>query len=176
MSLKDDLSGRRRPSTPYTIQLTDPSESAAALNQAQRMLRQAEIKDDKAELKKRRTAVTRATAKVQECFRVFEIAALEADVYEDLIEDHPPTPEQIEKAGKGPDERPEWNDKTFYPALLEACVDDDMTTEDWTGFLKRMSRGERRQLQYTLVAINENVRLPESMMLPKGSLGTGISS
>jgi hypothetical protein len=177
MSLKADLSGRKRPSMPYSVQVTDPAEATTALQQAERMVRQAEIKDDKAELKRCRTAVTRAKKTLAACFKVFEIVALEPDEYEDLIDEHPPTPGQIEKAGKNPSEMPEWNDDTFYPALLAACVDDDMTAEDWAAFLKRqMSRGERRQLQYAVLAINENRRMPESMMLPKGWLGTGISN
>lgn len=177
MSLKADLSERKRPSMPYTVQLTDPAEATAAVQQAERMVRQAEIKGDAAEVKKRKAALTRAKKQLQRCFKVFEIVALEPDEYEDLICEHPPTREQIEKAGKDPSEMPEWNADTFYPALLAACVDDDMTAEDWAAFLKRrMSRGERRQLQYALVAVNENVRMPESMMLPKGWLGTGISS
>lgn len=175
MSLKADLAKRKRPSMPYSVQLTDPAEATAALQKAERMVRQAEIKDDKAGLKKCRSAVTRAKQKLADCFKVFEIVALEPDEYEDLIDEHPPTPGQIEKAGKDPSEMPEWNADTFYPALLAACVDDDMTAEDWAEFLKRqMSRGERRQLQYALIAVNENRRMPESMMLPKGWLGTGI--
>lgn len=175
MSLKADLSERKRPSMPYSVQLTDPAEATAAVHRAERMARQAEIKGDAAEVKKRKAALTRARKQLQQCFKVFEIAALEPDEYEDLIAEHPPTREQIEKAGNDPSEMPEWNADTFYPALLAACVDDDMTAEDWAAFLKkRLSRGERRQLEYALVAINENVRLPEAMVLPKGSPGTGI--
>lgn len=175
MSLKEDLSERQLPSVPYSVQKHDPSKAEEALAQAERMLRQAEVKGDKDEIRRRKTAVTRARNQVKACFTIFELRAIEPDDYEDLICEHPPTPEQIAKAGQDPSQRPEWNDATFYPALLARCVDDDMTAEDWAAFLKkRLSRGERRQFEYTLVAINENVRLPEAMVLPKGSLGTGI--
>jgi hypothetical protein len=177
MSLKADLSKRKRPSTPFTVTLADPAEKVEALNEAKRMLRQAEIKEDKAETKQRRAAVTRAGKALEKCFRTFDLVALEPDAYEELIDAHPPTPEEIQEAGKDPAQMPEWNAATFYPALLEACVDEDMTAEDWADFMQhRMSRGERRKLKYALVAVNESVRMPESMMLPKGLQGIGISS
>lgn len=175
VSLKDDLSERQLPSVPYSVQKTDPSKAESTLAQAAKMLRQAEVKGDKDEIRKRNAAVARAENRVKACFTIFELHAIEPDEYEDLICEHPPTPEQIAEAGADPSQRPEWNEATFYPALLARCVDGDMTADDWAEFLaKRLSRGERRQLEYTLVAINENVRLPEAMVLPKGSLGTGV--
>jgi hypothetical protein len=175
MSLKDDLSERKLPSVPYSVQKADPSKAQAAMEQAARMLRQAEFKGDKDEVRRRKAAVAKAKKQVEACFTIFDVRALEPDVWEALIDEHPPTPEQLAAAGNDPAERPEWDDATFYPALLAKCVDDDMDEADWAAFLKkRMSRGERRQFQYMLVALNENVRLPEAMVLPKGSLGTGI--
>lgn len=182
MSLKDELNARELPSAEYAIQRKDPSEAQAELEKAARALRQAEIRGDKtpehkADLKRCKAAVTRAKKKVESCFTVITIRAIETDQYEDLISDHPPTDEQLAEAGKDPADRPEWNEDTFYPALLAACVDGDMTAGDWADFLEhKLSRGERRQLMYALIAVNENERMPESMMLPKGSLGTGAYS
>lgn len=165
---------RDLPSVPFSVQKSDPGKAAVDLQQAQLLLWQAETQGaDKSVLGRRRAAVTRARKKVEACYETHIIKALPAESYEEVIEAHPPTPEQVEAAGKSPDERPEWNGDTFYPALLEACVDGDKTAEDWAVFLKDLTRGELRQLKYALIALNENERLPESMMLPKGSPGIG---
>lgn len=174
MSLKDQLTTRARPSITEHIEIKDPSEAKAKLQQALRVLKHAEAKGDPAEVKRCKAAANRAGKQVEACFAKIILRALKSEAYEALIEEHPPTPEQTAKAGKNPAERPEWNEDTFYPALFAACAEGDMTEDDWAGFLEEnVSRGERRRLYMAALAVNENERMPESMMLPKGSPGTG---
>lgn len=174
MSLKDQLTARARPSVTEHIEIKDPSEARAMLQQALRVFKHAEVKGDPAEVKRCKAAANLAGRRVEACFAKITLRAMPPDDYEDLIDEHPPTPEQIAKAGKNPADWPEWNDKTFYPALFAACAEGDMEGQDWTSFLKtNVSRGERRRLYMVALAVNENERMPESMMLPKGSPGTG---
>jgi hypothetical protein len=51
-----------------------------------------------------------------------------------------------------------------------------MDLEDWTDFLAgNVSKGEKQALFVACLAVNENARLPEAMLLPKGSPGSGSS-
>jgi hypothetical protein len=174
MSLKEQLTSRARPSVTEHIEIKDPREAKAKLQQALRVLKQAEAKGDPVEVKRCKTAVTRAGKQLEKCFAKITLRALKSKPYEALIGEHPPTPEQIAEAGKNPADWPEWNEDTFYPALFAACAEGDMEEEDWSGFLEEnVSRGERRRLYMAALAVNENERMPESTMLPKGSPGTG---
>lgn len=174
MSLRDQLTTRALPSVTEYIEIKDPSEARGNLEKALRVLKHAEVKGDQAEVKRCKAAATRARKQHEKCFAKLTLRAMPPDDYEDLIDEHPPTPEQIAKAGKNPADWPEWNDKTFYPALFAACAEGDMEGQDWTSFLKtNVSRGERRRLYMVALAVNENERMPESTMLPKGSPGTG---
>lgn len=172
MSLKKKLTDRAMPSVVQTIQLADATDAAAALQAATVTHRRAVIKDEPAELKRARAALKRAQKAYDACFAEVVLRAIPPRDYEALICDHPPTEEQM--AGTTPDDAPQWNRETFRPALIAACAEGDMTATDWAEFLAaRASRGEGDALFVAALAVNENQRLPEAAMLPKGSPGIG---
>ncbi len=172
MSLKSQLTTRELPGVTQLVQIKDSRDARVKLEQALRVLKQAEIKG--ADLKRCRAAVTRAQNQLEACFAKVTLRALSPADYEALIEKHPPTAEQVAAAGKNPADRPEYNGDTFYPALFTACAEGDMTEDDWAAFFQEhVSHGERRQLYMAVLAVNENERMPEAMHTPKGLPGTG---
>lgn len=175
MTQKDRLKQRARPSVTQSILIDDPTEATRQAQRAAQVYKQAVRSEDKAEIKRTKAALTRATNKLDACYEHITFRSLPPAVYETLIGEHPPTAEQM-AAAPGPDERPQWNRDTFRPALLEACAENDMTVDDWVDFLKEhSSRGEGDALFVAALAVNENARLPEAAMLPKGSPLTGNS-
>lgn len=172
MSLKKQLRSRELPSITQTIQLTDATEAAAKLQAATLAHQRAVIRDDPEPLKRTKAALKRAQKAYDTCFAQVVLRALPPRDYEALICEHPPTDEQM--AGTTPDSAPQWNRDTFRPALLAACAEGDMTTEDWAAFLDdHSSRGEGDALFVAALAVNENRRLPEAAMLPKESPAIG---
>lgn len=171
-SQRDRLMNRELPFVTQAITLEDPTAAIRALNRAERVLQIAEQSGDAADIKRTKAARNRAQKKVDACYEVLTIRALRPKAYDELIDEHPPTPEQ-HAAAPEPHLAPQWNRDTFRPALLAACVDGDMTEDDWVAWLEEHSaRGEGQRLFVAAIAVNENERLPESVMLPKGSLRT----
>lgn len=171
-SQRDRLMGRELPSVAHAIAVKDPTAAIRSCNRAERVLLHAERSGDAEAIKRTKAALGRAQRKVDACYEVLTVRALLPGAYEALIADHPPTPEQV-AAAPAPHEAPQWNRETFRAALLAACVDNDMTEDDWNTWLtEHASRGEGQRLFVAALAVNENERLPESVMLPKGSLRT----
>lgn len=52
----------------------------------------------------------------------FVVESIGSDEWEELLAAHQPTDEQIEKAAKANDRRPEYNEKTFPLAAIAACL------------------------------------------------------
>lgn len=168
-SQRDRLMNRTLPSVTQAIAIDDPTSALRALSHADRVHQHAVRSGDAAEIKRTKAALTRAQKKHDACFEQLTIRALRPKMYEALIAEHPPTREQTATA-TAPHEAPQWNRDTFRPALLAACVEGDMTAEDWAAWLEEhSSRGEGDKLFVVTLALNEAERLPESVMLPKGS-------
>lgn len=168
-SQRDRMMNRQLPSVVQAIVIDDPTAALRALAHADRVYQHAVRSGDAAQIKRTKAALTRAQNKHDACFEHLTIRALRTPVYEKLIAEHPATPEQI-AAAPAPHEAPQWNRETFRPALLAACVENDMTAEDWAAWMEEhSSRGEGDKLFVVTLALNEAERLPESVMLPKGS-------
>jgi len=168
-SQRDRMMNRSLPSVTQPIAIDDPTAALRALAHAERVHQHAVRSGDEAEIKRTKTALTRAKNKHDACYEYLTIRALRPKAYEKLMAEHPPTPEQS-AAAPAPHEAPQWDRETFRPALLAACVEGDMTAEDWAVWLEEHSaRGEGDKLFVVTLALNEAERLPESVMLPKGS-------
>lgn len=169
LSQRDRLKNRKLPSVTQPIVIEDPTAADRALKYADRVHQHALRGGDADEIKRTKAAVGRAQKKFDACFEHLTIRALRPRDYDDLIEEHPPTEEQL-AAATDPLDTPQWNRETFRPALLAACIEGDMTAEDWAEWLEESSsRGEGQKLFIVTLALNEAERLPESAMLPKGS-------
>lgn len=173
----DRLASRPLPRVDYRLLIADSDELAAAhqtVAAAQARLRQANIRHDPAkperekELRAAKRAVARAAKQLDGCWEKIPLTALPPADFEQLKAAHPPTPEQREAE---PDV--EYNRETFRPALLAACDASGRTAEDWRLRLaNNFSAGERQEIWATALAINEGSRVVESVVLPKGSIGT----
>lgn len=161
-SLRKRLADRPRPHITYPL-LVDVDELQAAqqrLEQARQEWRQLVLRGEDAT--QAQAAVDEAQAAVDGCYAQIVLRALPPEQYEELIAAHPPTEAQ-RAAGEI------WNVDSFRPALLAGCADGDMTAEDWAAFLaERCSQGERQELWVAALAVNEQARVAEPMVLPKG--------
>lgn len=125
MSERARLLGRRLPGAVFALRVDHTAAAdaaAAALESTHHALRLAQARGTALdELTARVTAADAAYAPF--CLRLL-VRAIPADEFEQLELDHPPTPEQAERGLP-------WDVATYVPALLAACVDGDMTEQDW---------------------------------------------
>lgn len=170
MSLKDRLKSRTLPSETYKIAEKDSQLEQAAYAAAKMALRRLESKGTKkstAAYKAAVKAVDETQAALDACFIELTVRALPANVYDDLQSDHPPTAEQEAKA-KEAGEEVAWDEDSFRPALFAACVDGDLTAEDWAEQARNMSKAEVRELWVLCLNLNEFSRNPDLDSVGKG--------
>ena len=124
MSQRERLLGRRIPPTRITIRVdfsAEADEAYAAFESALRDLESAESRG--ADLVAAHTRAEEARAALAPFREVLVISPLAPDKYEELIGEHPATEEQ---QGRGY----AWNPDTFVPALMAACIGQDLPPED----------------------------------------------
>jgi len=145
MGLKDRLSGRKLPSTRYSLRIDDDTAARAELLAARA------AGDD--------TRIALAQEAVDACYEQVAITALPPGLMEALLEEHPPTAGQRER-----NKAVLFNPKTFAPALFAACIDSDVTEEDWTEYLGAtgpMTAGESIELFNTVWELNYRAPDPD---------------
>lgn len=146
MSLKARLSKRELPTAEYPLRISDDSEARGELVAAQYELRMAEAREDAAKIKAAKAKVAKAQKKVDAHYETLKLRALPSEDMEALIAKHP--------AKKDSDDA--WNVETFRPALIAACVEGDMTEQDWAEFLSgRNNLGEVRELFSAVLRVND---------------------
>ncbi len=80
----------------------------------------------------------------------FVFEALGNKAYSDLIDEHPPTDEQITEFG-----RLEWNPETFPPAVIQAsCIEPELTPDDVEHIMEEFSSGDVQALFNTALLVN----------------------
>lgn len=111
---------------------------------------------DQAALRKARARLTKAEAAVRACYEFVTLRALAADDWEALVDSHKPRPDTDDRI---------WNGETFPRAAFLACVESDLTAEEWEHvWTTVLSNAERIELSNAAVRVN--VRTPDSS-LPK---------
>ena len=79
--------------------------------------------------------------------------------YEEMVAAHPPTAEQIAEATEKGQEKPPYNDETFYPALLSmSCAEPVLTVEEATEILDDWTVTEGTELIAACLAVNTGRR------------------
>lgn len=145
MSLKARLSKRELPTAEFPLRISDDSEARGELVAAQYELRLAEGRDDANEAKAAKAKVTKAQKKVDSHYETLILRAIPSVDMERLIELHPPKKDSDDA----------WNVETFRPALLAACVEGDMTEQDWAEFLAGCPLGDKRELFTAALRVND---------------------
>lgn len=99
----------------------------------------------------------------------FMFRSIGARAYDDLINDHPPTAEQIEAARSKGDPRPHWNEDTFAKALIAAsCESPEMTVDQVSELFKSPDWNDAELSQLIGTAMLVNLRAT-NVDLGKGS-------
>lgn len=183
-SQRDRLLARKRPAVPYRLLIDGDAVGAArmALLAAQRDLRQARLQVGKgraAAVRRAEAAVADAEQAVDACYETVVLHALAPRDLEALIAEHPPTAAQWAAVQKARDEAaerdgpapawPDWDDDTFYPALLAACATEaGMSPADWAAFLEaNASNGEVVGIRHAALNVNHRERVADPLVLPK---------
>lgn len=160
MSQRELLLARPRPFDEFPIRIVDDTEARKEVEQARTLLHILQIQGDAADasaVRKARAALKRAEANLKACYTFITLRAMEPDEFEALIGKHKPR--------EGTDDKV-WNVDTFPKACLLACVESDMSEQDWERFWKTgLSNAERAD--FCNAAIRVNARTPDSS-LPKG--------
>jgi hypothetical protein len=148
-SLRDRLLNRERPTATYRLRVADDAEQQREWALAQDGLRVAQLRADAdaaREQAKARRQLDKAQAALEACYEEIRVRALEPVVFEALVEQHPARKDTEDEA---------WNGDTFPRALFLACVEGDLTPEEWSGFLDRAcSHAERSELMFLALAVN----------------------
>lgn len=164
----------------------DAAEQARAeLARVQREARQVQVRANAtaAEKQAAQDRIAAAAAAVDGCYETIVLRALPPRRVEQLEAEHPPTEEQMakaradrERAQQRGEELPEWpqyDEDTFWPALLAESVDGDMTADDWEAFLtEHVSSGELVGLRMAALQVQHAERTADPVVLPKGLMQT----
>lgn len=159
VDLFERLDAKPRPSLPYPVRVEDTTTAQQAVADAQGELLLS-LGSEHEEAARQRLADAGAALKA--CFQVIKITAMDPELFEDLVDDHPPREDTDEK--KWDDEA--WNADTFPRALFYECVPPGRDEAWWAAWLKRTcSDGEQTDLFNAAVAVNVRSVSPT---LPKG--------
>lgn len=158
MTQADRLRGRKRPVSIYHLLVEEDDTAArAAVSSASEALELAQLRaDDGAPqaVKDAQKALDKAQRALDACYEPIPIRALSPKAFEALVAEHP-----------SKDKDQAWAE-TFPRALFLACVEGDLTEQEWNAFLDdQCSQGERLALHQE--ALNVNARWP-SGAIPKG--------
>ena len=110
-----------------------------------------------------RAIVTAAAEAKAESDVTFRFRALRGDVWEQLLSEHQPTKDQVDRGEV-------YNVQTFAPALIAACSLDEITYADVMEWWPNLAQGEQSLLFGACVTINQGARAS----LGKGSSSTGF--
>jgi hypothetical protein len=155
---------RRTPRAPRTAywsrQIADPADAVAALNEAKARVTLASIGQNTPTelLDKFNAELDAAQAGVDKCFEKIRFHALRGEEFEQLMAEHPPTPEDEEKGLA-------HHDATFLPALAAACSDNGWAVDDWVEEIAELSVGEHQELREVVTHVNTR---SWSSQIPKG--------
>lgn len=116
---------------------------------------QSDLATTAAELDKAKKALRKATV-------TFHFEALPGQQYEDLLDAHPPTPDQIATARRKGQAVPSYNEATFAPALVAACCVDPKMDEGEVGVIWKdpaWNVNERMELFFSAIEANRSMRV-----------------
>ncbi|HLS44285.1 MAG TPA: hypothetical protein VK045_02515 [Ornithinicoccus sp.] len=158
MSQRDRLLGRRIPPTPVAIRVDFSPEADAAYAEHESALRDLETAESRgADLAAAKARVEQAAAALAPHQEVLHVAPIPPSQYDELVGEHPPTDEQRAR-------NYQWNPDTFGPALLAACIgqdlppDERMSEKDWIDWAASGASGHAEYVLLVNTALEVNSR------------------
>lgn len=169
MGLREQFAARQRPQEQFALRMDfGPEADAAEREHTRASAALAEATAAGAvDLKSLQRRVDETRAKREANYAFLTVQALPPSEFEDLISAHPATDEQVSKAEQRGERKPIWNHDTFVPALLAACIDSDMTVDDWAELIEKgpVASGEVGALLQAALNVNDHT--------PDASVGKG---
>lgn len=153
MSLRDRLTQRQLPSTRVSLRIDFSPEADAAEDALRNALLELQIAEaGRLGVEEAQAKVDAAQAVVDEGYEHMVVNALPPADMDALIAAHPPTAEQKQR-----DQSVVWNEDTFRPAVLAACVEGDTTETDWRELIEKgaVTLGEVRALVNAAMLAND---------------------
>jgi hypothetical protein len=158
MSQRERLLGRRLPPERVTIRVDFSPEADAAYAAYESALRDLEDAESRSvDLADARARVEEALVALTPFREILVVSPVPPSEYEALIGEHPPT-----EAQQGLNYR--WNPDSFVPALLAACIGQELAPEDrmsekdwldWTTSAAIGAAGEVNTLFATCLRVND---------------------
>lgn len=164
MSLRDRLRQRQLPHTTVSLRVDFSPEADLAEQELRNALLELSVAQANGQdVTEVDTRVVAAQAAVDRCFEQLTVNALPPADMEALVAAHPPTPAQRQQ-----DPSVAWNETTFRPAILAACVQGDLTEDDWAELITKgvFTLGEVKALVNAVMVVND--RSPD-VLVGKGS-------
>lgn len=164
MGLKDRFAARQRPRETFPLRMDFGPESEDAEREFARA--SAELAEARAAGWTDLGALQRRVEAAREARNTFyeflEVVALSPREFDDLVGEHPPSEEQRAKAKTQGRPEPIWNTDTFVPALLAACIESDMSADDWAELTSKgpVASGEVGALFSAALQVNDRTPDP----------------
>lgn len=133
----EELLARKRPATAEVSisldsDLTDALATARAAFEVARTvaLDHPDQRSSQVALEEAEVALDEAEEAAAGCIVTFRFEGLSGPDWDALVDEHPATTAQTDRARKAKEPAPVWNEETFEPALIAAtCIDPEMTYE-----------------------------------------------
>ena len=151
---------------PITIEHFVPAdeEQAAALDAAAKRLGLAEFAGEEKAIEEARAALKAAQDAVRKAGVVVTLVSVGRVRFQAIIDEHPPAKSAVEKAKAAGEPVPSWDPDSFFPALLAATADSDLTEEQWQAEVfesDAWNDNEVQELREKALLVNQATRVGE---------------
>ena len=159
LGLKAALAQKKSRLEWYDLPLEDSTvvaEKAGRVRLLSNMAESLRIQGDDASAERADRELADAKAELAKCFQRLYFRGLPEERYDELLNEHPPTDEQVAEAKKDDEGIPQFNPHTFFPTLLEECYvgNDGLTAAEWAEELKEWARAEKHDITQTVIRAN----------------------
>jgi len=153
-TLKDAVRRKKAIQTEHFVPATD--EDVERLKNAEQKLNLARFTSDDEEVAAAEASLAKVRAELRETGVSFVIRGIGRLAFEELVREHPPTKEQIEK------NEASFDPETFWPALCAASVVGGMSAEEWKTEVfdsAEWGPGELTDLREKVMTVNTETRV-----------------
>lgn len=112
-----------------------------------------------AQLRVLKSELDAVKAEITENTVIMKFRSIGRKAYEELVDEHPATPEQLKESESREDPPPPYNTDTFPRALIQlSCLDPELTAEDTDEIYDTWNQGEVMELFMAALLVNTQRR------------------